>query len=383
MIPSIFPCSKLMVLGRAEIVFPGMTFKNVSLRGPRRTFIIDLVNGRPVGLGRFDAASVVKISERVDMVAQTESNGLQSKLEVVDIAGIDQALSKLNRFLSNFDRKFKYTWPQRSCAVLLHGGHGTGKTFIMDKIARTGWGKVHKIENDAKPASIRAVFQEAKLNQPSIVIIDEVDSLVSKDDAISTNISKSLGEELDSLVENHPANSLPRVVVIAAALDYSNIPLSLKKRSRFRTDIALPIPDAVARKAILKVLAPPVHPDLKNETLEKLGDRTHAYTAEDLVSLLDAACEIAEEKAEVRKETEPEENYYLSQDDIEQAMLLVRPTAMHDITLRPPSVRWDEIGGQDSVKKALRRAVETPLLVSVPLLRALLLMLIIASILNE
>ena len=341
-----------------------MTFKNVSLRGPKRTFLVDLLNGRPTGLGRFEEASVLEISSREEMNAQTRSDAPLARLEVVDIAGIDLALKKLNRFLSNFDRKFKYTWAQRSCAVLLHGGHGTGKTFIMDKITSTGWGKVYKIENDAKPPSIRAVFKDAKLSQPSIIIIDEFDSLVSKDDATSHNISKTLGEELDYLIENHPKNSLPRVLVVAATLDSSNIPLSLKKRGRFRTDISLRIPDAAARKAILKSLAPPVHPDFKNETLDKLGDKTHAYTAEDLVSLLDTACEIAEEKSEARNEEVMKGNHYLAQEDIEQAMLLVRPTAMHDITLQPPTVRWDEIGGQDSVKKALRRAVETPLLVS-------------------
>jgi AAA family ATPase len=341
-----------------------MTFKNVSLRGPKRTFTVDLVNDRPTGLGRFDEASSVKIASRVDIHTQAEPRGPLSRLEVVDIAGIDQALKKLNRFLRNFDRQFKYTWAQRSCAVLLHGGHGTGKSFIMNKIACTGWGKVHKIESDAKPAAIRTLFKDAKLSQPSIIIIDEFDSLVSKDDAASHNISKTLGEELDSLIERHSANSLPRVLVVAAVLDASSVPLSLKKRGRFRTDISLPVPDAAARKAILKSLAPPIHPDSGDEILEKLGDRTHAYTAEDLVSLLDAACEIAEEKAEGGGKEALEENHYLAQEDIEQAMLLIRPTAMHDITLQPPSVRWDEIGGQDSVKKALRRAVETPLLVS-------------------
>jgi AAA family ATPase len=57
-------------------------------------------------------------------------------------------------------------------------------------------------------------------------------------------------------------------------------------------------------------------------------------------------------------------DYYISPDDIEQAMLEVRPTAMHDITLQPPKVKWDEIGGQDSVKKALQSAVENSLKVS-------------------
>lgn len=322
--------------------------------------MVDSVNDQSTNLAEFEeTSSVVKIAIQEDV------NSRVSKLAVVDLAGIDQALKKLNRFLSNFDRQFNFPQAQKSCAVLLHGGHGTGKTFILDKLIATSWGKVHRIKSDVKPAAIRSIFKEARLSQPSIIIIDELESIVSKDDSVSQNITQILGEELDNLVVGRVAKSLPRVLVAAATLNASNIPLSLKRRGRFKTDIALPIPDAVARKQILRSLAPPLPPDSSNDVLDRLGDRTHAYTAEDLLSLLDAAFDIAEDRMEA--ETEQEDGqYYLTQDDIEQALLVVRPTAMHDITLKPPSVKWDEIGGQDSVKKALRRAVETPLLVSYP-----------------
>lgn len=341
-----------------------MTFKNISLRGPKRSFVVDFVNGKPAGIGKYEDSSSVKISSLVDTPSQLEINGPSAQLEVVDIAGVDQALKKLNRFLSNFDRQFKFTWPQRSCAVLLHGGHGTGKTFIMNKVAKTGWAKnVIRLEHDAKAATIRTIFKNAKLDQPSIIIIDELESLVSKEDSASQNLAKVLGEELDNLAQSGSGARLPRVLVMAATLNISSIPITLRKRGRFQIDILLPIPDAPARKAILKSISAPVSPDFHDEILNRLGDRTHAYTAEDLVSLLDAACEIAEEKVGKSEEASINGQYYLSQDDLEQALLVVRPTAMHDITLKPPSVRWDDIGGQDIVKKALRRAVETPLLV--------------------
>lgn len=351
-----------------------MAFKNLSLRGPKRSFTVDFVNGKPTSLGRYDDSSAITIASPIDNIPTAQINGPVSKLEVVDVAGIDQALKKLNRFLSNFDRQFKFTWAQRSCAVLLHGGHGTGKTFILNKIIGTGWGKVIRIENEVKLSTIRTVFKDAKLSQPCIIIIDELESIVSKEDITSQSLAKALGAELDGLSQGTDGSFLPRVLVVAATLDAGSIPMSLRKRGRFRTDIALPIPDATARKAILKSLAPPVDPGSRNETLEKLGDRTHAYTAEDLVSLLDTACDIAEERLDTGGAITVEEECFFTQDDLDQALLLVRPTAMHDITLQPPSVRWEDIGGQDIVKNALRRAVETPLLVSVqspPLLHML------------
>ena len=342
-----------------------MAFKNLSLRGPKRTFTVDFVNGKPTSLGRYDDSSSITISSPIDNIPTAQINGPVSKLKVVGVAGIDQALKKLNRFLSNFDRQFKFTWAQRSCAVLLHGGHGAGKTFILNKIICTGWGKVIRIENDVKLSTIRTVFKDAKLSQPCIIIIDELETIVSKEDTTSQSLAKALGEELDGLSQGNDGSVLPRVLVVAATLDAGSIPLSLRKRGRFRTDVALPIPDATARKAILKSLAPPVDPSSRDEMLDKLGDRTHAYTAEDLVSLLDTACDIAEERLDTGDAITTEEECFLRPDDLDQALLLVRPTAMHDITLQPPSVRWEDIGGQDSVKNALRRAVETPLLVSV------------------
>jgi AAA family ATPase len=172
-----------------------MTFKNLSLKGPKRTFIVDFVNGKTTSLGQYHEDSSVKISNRGDNNSPPKINGSHPRLQVVDIAGIDQALTNLNDFLSDFDREFKFTKAQRSCAVLLHGGHGTGKTFLLEKIISTGWAKnIICIEDDAKPATIRTAFKSAKFDQPSIIVIDQFESIVSKDDTQSKSNAKTLEE---------------------------------------------------------------------------------------------------------------------------------------------------------------------------------------------
>ncbi|RKF81131.1 ATPase family gene 2 protein [Golovinomyces cichoracearum] len=348
------------LLGRAEVIFPGMIFKNILLRGPKRNFIVDTVNGSDYKIVKYVEECAVHIIAK-STPCSPDSPLINGRLQIIDISGFDQALLKLNRFLSNFDKNFKLKWAQRSCAVLLHGGHGTGKTFLINKIINLGWAKsIFRIDTDSKPSTIRTLFRDAKLSQPSIIVMDDLELIVSKEDTASQTIAKVIGEELDILSQTSDLY-LPRVLVLAATLCAGNIPLILKKRGRLRTEILLPIPDAVSRKSILKSLDPPLPTDIYDEVLERLAERTHAYTAEDLVSLLDTACEIGEERAG-KDEALNDEDYSLSQSDIEKALQLVRPTAMHDISLKPPTVRWDQIGGQDSVKKALRRAVETPLL---------------------
>ena len=337
-----------------------MTF-TISRRSSKRTFLVESINGSLTNMGQFGENSTVQISNQT--APQPQQNGAIRRLEVVDIAGIDQALSKLNRFLSRFDRKYIYTVP-KSCAVLLHGGPGTGKSFILEKIASTRWGRIYDVESSVKPVAIKKIFDDAKINQPSIIMIDELDSVVSKDDSRAHDNAKALGKELDDLLKGQQSNSLPRILVIAATQDAGKIPISLKKRGRFTTDILLPLPDATARRLILRSLYFPLHSTVREETLDKLGDRTHAYSAQDLVLLQDAANEFFEDRANENGWDGSEEGCHLIQEDIEQALLSVRPTAMHDITLQPPKVRWDEIGGQKSVKNELREAVETPLLVS-------------------
>lgn len=335
-----------------------MTFKNVSHGSEKRSFRVELVNGSPNRVAMFGLkTSSVRILSggRATELPCRET----SRLELTNIAGMDQALKKLNAFLGNFSRKFKPVYGQRSCAILLYGGHGTGKTYITEQIVATGWGKVHHIDIYSQANGIKEAFKHATLNQPSIIVIDELETIVSKNDVTSQRNVLVLGEELDKLILERPGDLMPQVLVIATTLNPGDIPSSLKKKRRFQNQLPLSIPDAKARKSILRSLKPNVRPEQSNEILERLGDQTHAYTAEDLDLLLSTASMKLEERLGYPDLNDPD--VYIEQEDIEQALVEVRPTAMHDITLQPPSVRWDDIGGQDGVKKALRLAVEVPL----------------------
>lgn len=152
-----------ILIGRAKVVFTGMTFK-LSVDGPRRTFIVDLIDNVSYGLGQFSSGCLVKISNQTPEDVQIPSTPSKlPPLQVANIAGIDQALEKLNGFLSEFTMDFAFPWAHRSGAVLLHGGHGSGKTFLLNKIAATGWGKVYRVKRkDAKPVTIEKVFNDAK-----------------------------------------------------------------------------------------------------------------------------------------------------------------------------------------------------------------------------
>jgi AAA family ATPase len=344
-----------------------MTFE-VSLKGPKRSFVVEsfVKDGEtlPCTMVRFGGESSVKIVGDENTTASNMLDGTRPRLQVPNIDGIERALTKLNEFLADFDdeQTTEPAWGQRSRGVLLHGTHGTGKSLILKKISNTGWGKVFNIYRPTKSSDIRQVFKNARQARSSIIVIDDIDSIVSKEHGNSDDVYRALGEEMDSLVIDNQS-AAHKVVVVATTSVPNEVPRSLRKRGRFTAEIVLPLPDADARKRILKALAPVTSTDGQLTLLDRLGDRTHAYTAEDLGLLLDEACRVARRRCRAARFKGAEVDQSLLQQDIEEALLAVRPSAMHDVTLQPPKVKWDDIGGQGNIKKALRRAVEIPLLV--------------------
>ena len=333
----------------------------ITLKG-RRGFVVEsfLLEGRPLPnrITHFSATSRVKIIGEAAAALAPVSDGPRPKLQVSGIAGVDQALKKLNDFLADFNavEKTEPNWGQRACGLLLHGAHGAGKTLVLEKLAACGWGKVFRIEQDTKVASIRDAFKEARLSAPSIILIDDLDLVACASENKPSPACKVLGEEMDAV-----SASNPKIVVMAATTNLPSIPRQLRKRGRFTTDILLSIPDTDSRKAILKSLAPKDSLSDQLALLDRLGERTHAYTPEDLSLLLDAACSIARRRCRQCENSESSASHELTNVDIEAALLVVRPSAMHDVTLQPPKVRWSDIGGQSNIKASLQRAVEVPL----------------------
>ncbi|KAK4450137.1 P-loop containing nucleoside triphosphate hydrolase protein [Podospora aff. communis PSN243] len=263
--------------------------------------------------------------------------------------------------------------------IVLHGGSGTGKTMLLKKIAESGWGTVLRIQPKDKLSEIQEVFQRAKLQQPSIVLIDQFERLIDKERNNRGAVILAICEALDDLaLEAERKGVAPKVAVIAACMDYTvDIPSDLKEPQRFTYDIYLPLPDPASRKDILASCDLAVDPEEENDLLSYLGERTHAYNGKDLVRLVQCARHLSfipEEQLSpptqnpdiaadlnalaIDTPSAPHEpTYTTTRSHYEAALKVIRPSAMHDINLRPPPLRWSDIGGQDAVKTSLRRAV--------------------------
>ncbi|KAK5660278.1 hypothetical protein OQA88_12818 [Cercophora sp. LCS_1] len=393
------PAWEVFLAGRLSLiehVHAGMTFKNVFFRGPERSFVVASVNGNSFGNSRYvDRKATIRI--QLEEIEETPTSGV---FEVTGVRGLDVQVSQLNDLLRCFTMDEKLRWKNPHPNIVIHGGHGTGKSMLLSKIAATGWGTVFRIQPKDKLSEIQETFQKAKLQQPSIILIDQFERLVDKERNNRNAVITSICDALDGFAaEAETKGVAPSVAVIAACLDYTTeIPEDLKEPDRFDEEIYLPIPDAEGRKKILTSLGLDIFTEEEEDTICQLSERTHAYTGKDLKRLVRKGRRLGAIRADklaaslpkidsVDGEansgtpqipaaetdatnadaltttlstltlTPPAPTPTTSPSDYQAALKLVRPSAMHDINLKPPPIRFADIGGQEAVKTSLRRAV--------------------------
>jgi AAA family ATPase len=369
-------------LSQIEHVHGGLVFKNLFANGPERSFLVVSVNGRVTGNARYlHGKTAVRLATSAPV--NRDDSVCTRKLEVTGIRELDTQIQELNQFLSFFTADIPFRKKPDYSAIVIHGGHGTGKTMLLNSIANTGWGTVFRIQFKDKLSEIQETLQRARLQQPSIVLIDQFERLIDKERSNRAAVVLAFCEALDALAaETKAKGEVPRVVIVAACLDYStDVPEDLKEPGRLTSEVYLPLPDVEGRREILASLDLCVAPEHEQDLLRHLSERTHAYNGKDLERLVSRARQIGcirirdaraetpdqpsimtppstdDDQQEERIAEPLSTGAYYQPSDYHEALRLVRPSAMHDINLKPPPIKWDDIGGQENVKLLLRRAV--------------------------
>ncbi len=257
--------------------------------------------------------------------------------------------------------------------VLLYGPPGTGKTLLAKAVA--GETSAHFIslsgpeimgkyygESEEK---LREIFKQAEENSPSIVFIDEIDSIAPKRDEVSGEVEKRIVSQLLTLMDG--MKSRGKVVVIAATNRPDSIDPALRRPGRFDREIEIGIPDDEGRHEILSIHTRGMPIDEKVD-LKQIAKVTHGFVGADLEMLSKEAAmrslrrilpdiNLSEEKVS----TEILQKINISSDDFRDSLKEIRPSALREVQVQIPNVNWDDVGGLDELKEELREAVEWPI----------------------
>ncbi|MBA4451580.1 MAG: CDC48 family AAA ATPase [Nitrosopumilaceae archaeon] len=257
--------------------------------------------------------------------------------------------------------------------VLLYGPPGTGKTLLAKAVA--GETNAHFISLSGpeimgkyygeSEERIREIFKQAEENSPSIVFIDEIDSIAPKRDEVSGEVEKRIVSQLLTLMDG--MKSRGKVVVIAATNRPDSIDPALRRPGRFDREIEIGIPDDEGRLEILSIHTRGMPIDEKVD-LKQISKTTHGFVGADLEVLSKEAAMISLRRIlpeidldEEKISTEILQKIQITSEDFRDALKEVRPSALREVQVQVPNVSWDDVGGLEGLKEELREAVEWPI----------------------
>ncbi len=257
--------------------------------------------------------------------------------------------------------------------VLLHGPPGTGKTLLARAVANEADAQFFHIAGPEimgrhygeSEQRLREIFQQAQQQSPSIIFIDEIDSIAPKREDVTGEVERRIVAQLLTLMDGlEPRRN---VVVIGATNRVNAIDEALRRPGRFDREIVIGVPDVVGRREVLAIHTRGM-PLAEDVDVDEVARVTYGFVGADLQALtreaaIDALRRVLPRIDMDRGELPPDilENLNVTRADFMNALKRVQPSAVREIMIQVPDVGWDDVGGLEDAKRALREGVELPL----------------------
>jgi len=331
-----------------------------------------VLNTIPDGVVLIGPTTLIKIkTKELEEVSST-------KISYEDIGGLGAQIQRIREMIElplRYPQVFERLGIDPPKGVLLHGPPGTGKTLIARAVANetdayftnvSGPEIMGKFYGESE-ARLRSIFEDAKKHAPAIIFIDEIDSIAPKREEMGgeKQVERRVVAQLLSLLDG--LESRGQIIVIAATNIPNTIDPALRRPGRFDREISISIPDKNGRLEILQIHTRGM-PLAEDISLEKLAEITHGFVGADLEALAREAAMSALRKILPDIDFEMADIPYeslmkleVAMDNFLEAMKEVEPSAIREVFVEVPDVKWEDVGGLENMKQELKEAIEWPL----------------------
>jgi len=329
-------------------------------------------------IGVTPAADAVLVTQKTVFHIAEKGETLRGVPQVTyeDIGGLTDEIKKVREMIElplRHPEIFEKLGIEAPKGVLLFGPPGTGKTLLAKAVANesnahfisiSGPEIMSKFYGESE-ARLREIFKEAKEKSPSIIFIDEIDSIAPKREEVTGEVERRVVSQMLSLMDG--LESRGKVIVISATNRPNAIDPALRRPGRFDREIEIKVPDKKGRKDIIMIHTRNM-PLTDDVDLTKISGVSHGYVGADLEYLCKEAAmkclrrllpELNMEDAKLSPETL--DKLIVNKDDFSKALIEVTPSGMREVFIENPEVQWDDIGGLLDVKRELQEAVEWPM----------------------
>ncbi len=382
----------------SSIILAPLTSSEAFVREKDRKYLGRLIEGLPVIVGDKIRATflgsgyqefsvldtlpkgAVVIGPQTTIKVKGEARLVKEKVGVTyeDIGGLQKEIHKIREMIElplKYPEIFERLGIEAPKGVLLYGPPGCGKTLIARAVVRetdanffniSGPEVIHKFYGESE-AHLRAIFEKASEQAPSIIFIDEIDAIASKREDIrgDQQVERRVVAQLLALMDG--LKSRGHVIVIGATNIPNVLDPALRRPGRFDREISINIPDKNGRLEILHIHTRGM-PLAADVNLGKIADITHGFVGADLEALCREAAMITLRKIMPKIEFEADFIPYellleleVSMDDFLEALKEVEPSAIREVFTEVPDVKWSDIGGLEDVKEILQQTIEWPL----------------------
>jgi len=361
-------------------------------------FIAQTLQGRPITRG--DVISISVMGRKFDFIVTSFAPGADAvivdrdtevklgdkpvkedeakvpRVSYDDVGGLRDEVRKVREMIElplRHPELFERVGVEAPKGVLLHGPPGTGKTLLAKAVASETNANFHSISGPEimskfygqSEENLRDIFKQAEENAPSIVFIDELDSIAPKRDEVSGEVERRVVAQLLALMDGLQARG--KVVVIGATNRPNALDPAIRRPGRFDREIEIGIPDRDGRLEILQIHMRGM-PLAKDVDLDELANVTHGYAGADLAALSKEAAMRSLRRIlpdiDLRVDEIPSEvlnRLEVTREDFLQAYREMEPSSLREVLIERPNVRWEDVGGLETAKQELRESIEWPL----------------------